>query len=396
MQLPARQMSRVQALLSVAHTAPSALKTSCGQVVAPPHVSSASHSPAAGRQTVAAGAALCVQAVPVHTSVVQELPSLEHACPFLLASAGQVRAPPQVSSTSHSPTAGRQTVLAAAAEHVPSDPCLLHVSQTPPLQAPSQHTPSTQNPVVHSEVPEHCLPLVFFAKHTPEAQNSVAAHWPSFMHPTHTSPAQLPVGQVSVWAAGHAPELPVHVVTRLATPAVQLAIPHTVEFGLKSSVGQELLEPSHFSSTSQTSTAGRQGWVLGCLASAQVVDAPVHLSSRSQGPLAARQTVPEFPALCWHELFVPSQVSVVHGLPSSVQAVAAIFFTSAGQLSVAPSQRSSSSHSPVAARQTCVAGCLVSAHALELPLQVSARSQGPLAARQTAPGFPTACAHTPD
>jgi hypothetical protein len=148
-------MSRVQALLSVAQVAPSALKASCGQVVAPPHVSSVSHSPAAGRHTVAAGAALCVQTAPVQTSVVQALPSLEQACPFLFASAGHVRLPPQVSSTSHSPIAGRQTVLAGAAEQVPSDPCLLQVSQTPPLQALSQQTPSTQNPVVHCEVPEH-------------------------------------------------------------------------------------------------------------------------------------------------------------------------------------------------------------------------------------------------
>jgi hypothetical protein len=118
------------------------------------------------------------------------------------------------------------------------------------------------------------------------------------MHPSHTSPAQFPLGQVSVWVAGQTAEPPVHFAMRVAVPAVQLAAPHTTAFDLKPSVGQESLEPSHVSSRSHTSTAARQGWVLGCLASVQIGEAPEHLSSRSHGPFATRHTVPEFPALC--------------------------------------------------------------------------------------------------
>src|SRR6266566_1397089 len=48
--------------------------------------------------------------------------------------------------------------------------------------------------------------------------------------------------------------------------------------------------------------------------------APVHASAASHTPAEARQTAPAFPAGCWHVSFVPSQVSAVHGLLSSVHA----------------------------------------------------------------------------
>jgi hypothetical protein len=67
-------------------------------------------------------------------------------------------------------------VLAGAAEQVPIDPGLLQVSQTPPLQGESQQTPSTQLPVVHSDVPEQATPFPLRVRQTPDAQNSVAAH----------------------------------------------------------------------------------------------------------------------------------------------------------------------------------------------------------------------------
>src|SRR5258708_25732514 len=135
MQVPARQISRVQALLSVAQVAPSALKASWGQVIAPPHVSSASHSPAAGRHTVAAGAALCVQVAPVQTSAVHALPSLEHGWPSLLASAGDVPLPPQKSPPPPPPPPRGPTPLPRAPQHLSPAPPPFNVSHTPPPPA---------------------------------------------------------------------------------------------------------------------------------------------------------------------------------------------------------------------------------------------------------------------
>jgi hypothetical protein len=52
-----------------------------------------------------------------------------------------------------------------------------------------------------------------------------------------------------------------------------------------------------------------------------VVDEPVHVSATSHSPAAARHVVPALPAGCWQVVLEPLQVSVVHALPSSVQAV---------------------------------------------------------------------------
>jgi len=143
-QLPAWQASTVQGLPSLVHVVPSGLKPSGGQSVAPPQISVTSHSPAPARHGVRLGAAGCVQLVPAQTSVVQTLPSLVHDWPFLVTSAGQLVAPPQVSATSHSLTAGRQTVAAATGEQVPTEPASAHESQTPAEQALLQQNPSTQ------------------------------------------------------------------------------------------------------------------------------------------------------------------------------------------------------------------------------------------------------------
>jgi hypothetical protein len=118
----------------------------------------------------------------------------------------------------------------------------------------------------------------------------------------------------------------------------------------------------------------------------QVVDDPVQVAARSQTFAAARHCVPAFPAACWHVTFVPSHLSVVQALPSSVQAVPLAFFASAGQLGEVPVQFSAWSHSPPAARQTVVDGANPSAGQVnELPLQVSATSHAPADARQTVP-----------
>src|SRR5207247_1510886 len=44
------------------------------------------------------------------------------------------------------------------------------------------------------------------------------------------------------------------------------------------------------------------------------------VSARSHSPVAARHTAPALPGACWQLVLVPSQVSVVHGSPSSAQA----------------------------------------------------------------------------
>src|SRR5207244_11557567 len=83
-----------------------------------------------------------------------------------------------------------------------------------------------------------------------------------------------------------------------------------------------------------------------------VVVVPSQVSSRSHGPAAARQTVPAFAAGCWQLLLEPSHTSAVHGVPSSVQSEPAAFLASAGQVCPgSPPQGSAMAHSPAAARQ---------------------------------------------
>src|SRR5206468_5270218 len=112
------------------------------------------------------------------------------------------------------------------------------------------------------------------------------------------------------------------------------------------------------------STAGRQTVLEGRKASAaQVVLVPLQVSAASQGPAAARHTVPAFPAGCVQRglLTVPLHVSVVQTLPSSVQAVPAALTTLVGQVVLVPVQLSSTSLSLSAARHTAPAfpaGCV--------------------------------------
>ena len=123
---------------------------------------------------------------------------------------------------------------------------------------------------------------------------------------------------------------------------------------------------------------------------------PVQVSATSHGPAAARQTAPALPAGCWQASFVPSHSSRLHGLPSSVHAVPAGCFASAGQLGPFPGQFSAGSHSPAEARQTVDDGLKASAgHVVLVPVQVSATSHGPAATRQTAPALPAAWLHAP-
>src|SRR5437870_13304070 len=119
--------------------------------------------------------------------------------------------------------------------------------------------------------------------------------------------------------------------------------------GASASAGQALLTPSQLSATSQGPAAGRHAAVLFASAG-QAASVPVQLSTGSQAPAEARQTAPAFPAGCWQASFVPSQVSVVHGLPSSVHAVPLGCLASAGQLAPLPGQSSATSHAPADAR----------------------------------------------
>src|SRR6478672_11488489 len=83
----------------------------------------------------------------------------------------------------------------------------------------------------------------------------------------------------------------------------------------------------------------------------QVELTPSQLSATSHSPLAGRQIVPALFVGC-RQAPLPSQASDVQALPSSVQLVPAGWKSSAGQDELIPSQLSAASHSPLAARQT--------------------------------------------
>src|SRR5439155_1054748 len=113
---------------------------SAGQAVPDPsQTSSSSQTPAAARQSVPAFPAACWHAsfVPSHRSVVQTFPSSAPAVPLVsFASAGQASPDPvQLSATSHSPAAARQTIVAdlnPSAGHASLEPSQLSLmSQAP-------------------------------------------------------------------------------------------------------------------------------------------------------------------------------------------------------------------------------------------------------------------------
>ena len=285
-------------------------KASLGQLgPVPVQVSSTSQSPAAGRQTAPALPAGCWQASlePSHSSTVHGFPSLVHAVPAgLFASEGQFGpVPVQFSAGSHTPADARHWVKAE------------------------------RNPSAGQVVPE-------------PVQVSTSSQGPAAAR--HTAPA-LPPGcwQLSL--------LPSHSSRLQGFPSLVQAVPG------------------------------------GCFASAgQTVLDPVQVSARSHSPAVGRHVAPAFPAGCWHASLEPSQASVLHGLPSSVQLVPAALFASTGQLAADPVQFSAGSHSPADGRQVVVAGSNASAgHTVLLPVHVSSTSQGPADARQTAPALPAGC-----
>src|SRR5205807_232709 len=151
--------------------------------------------------------------------------------------------------------------------------------------------------------------------------------------------------------------------------------------------------PVHISAGSHSPAEPRQTTKLGSnMSVGHVLLVPSQVSSTSQGPADARQVAPALPAGCWQASLVPLHVSVVHGLPSSVQAGPLGCSASAGQLALLPGQKSSGSHSSTAPRQSVLEDLKASFGHVELvPVHVSARSQMPAVARQVAPEFPAGC-----
>jgi hypothetical protein len=123
--------------------------------------------------------------------------------------------------------------------------------------------------------------------------------------------------QVTLVAAkaspGHTEEVPVQF---SATSQIKGAERHTVAVPANASAGQAALDPVHFSATSHVDAEDRQMVFDDTNESeGQVVPVPLQFSATSQTPVAARHSVPAFPAGCW-QLPDPSHWSSVHGLPS--------------------------------------------------------------------------------
>src|SRR5438067_65826 len=203
-----------------------------------------SHSPAAGRQIVLAGAnAFAGQslAIPSQASATSQGPAAaRHSVPpGVFVSSGQAALEPvQVSARSHGPAAARQTV--------------------PALPAGCGHAALTPS------------------------------HW-SAVQAFPSSVQAVPAGFLV--SSGQLGPLPVQ---SSATSHSSAAARHTVVAAANPSAGQSLLVPSQVSATSQGPAVARQMVPAASLASAgQVALEPVQTSGTSQAPPEVRQTVPE-------------------------------------------------------------------------------------------------------
>src|SRR5437660_1471754 len=127
------------------------------------------------------------------------------------------------------------------------------------------------------------------------------------------APSQVSVVQGSPSSRQGAPALPagcVHVaLVPLHTSAVQ-GLPSSVQgvvLDLKRSVGQVALVPVQVSAMSHSFVAVRHTVLADRKPLAgQVVLVPVQVSATSHGPATARHVAPAFPAGCWQALLVPS------------------------------------------------------------------------------------------
>jgi hypothetical protein len=164
------------------HAVPGGLKPSAGQLPAPSHFSSTSHSPAAARQTVVVGSLLSFAHCPValHVSGLSHTVSVvsPHCVPAgSKPSAGQLPAPSQFSGTSQAPASGRQTVVVGSllGWHTPFASQVSGLSQTvsdelphaaPVLGVLEQPVAATQVSVVHSLLSSHAESFVVW-EHVP-------------------------------------------------------------------------------------------------------------------------------------------------------------------------------------------------------------------------------------
>src|SRR5947199_307926 len=461
-------------------------KALAGQVVlVPVQVSAASQGPAAARHTAPAFPAGCVHValVPLHTSVVQALPSSVQVVPLAFkTSAGQaVVTPSQVSARSHSPAAARQTVpavlMASAGQAVLVPVQVSAASQGP---AAARHTvPAFPAAWVHAGAPT--VPLHTSAVHTlPSSVQLVPAaftvsggqlalwgasamSWPMLaVFPVDAfaplapaaacatsalSEAALVELDVSAWnrsvmpvgaPMAEPPERPKQATSMVLATVVVIDgvelltcppdalmgfVVSTLEYALIPPATREdetvkaygpgsapavpatfqyvavvRLLPLFGVLTINVQPAGGEivgvpepAWAVinatmtslatvaaGLLMLSDValpalpllalaaprnpmLVAPGQVSATSHSFAAARHTVPAFPAGCVHVALVPLHTSVVHGSPSSVQAVPLGCKASVGQVVLVPVQLSATSHSPATARHSAPAfpaGCV--------------------------------------
>src|SRR5438094_371848 len=265
--------SVVHTLPSSVHGVPLAWKTSLGQVVlVPVQLSATSHSPAAARHTAPGFPAGCVHVAPapLHTSVVQTLPSSVQVVSLALKpSVGQaVLVPVQLSARSHSPAAARHTVpaaLIASAGQVALDPVQL---------SGAAHTSTAARQTVLDDRKASAGQVVLVP-----VQVSAASQGPAAAR--HTAPA-LPAGCV------HVALVPLHTSVVQGLPSSVQVVP----LALKASVGQAVLVPVQLSATSHSLAAARHTVPAALIASAgQVALDPVQFSATSHTSTAARQTV---------------------------------------------------------------------------------------------------------
>src|SRR5437899_2877884 len=202
-------------------------------------------------------------------------------------------------------------------------------------------------------------------------QLSATSHSPATTR--HTAPA-FPAGWV------HVALVPLHTSMVHTLPSSVQVVP----LAFKTSVGQAVVTPSQVSARSHSPAAARQTVPAVLIASTgQAVLVPVQVSATSHPPAAARHTVPAFPAACVHAgaPTVPLHTSVVHTLPSSVQAVPASLTVSAGQLVPAGASAMSwlmvafaAVFAPVAPAAACAASALSEAVLVELDVCTWKRS----------------------
>src|SRR5207247_1475609 len=118
--------------------------------------------------------------------------------------------------------------------------------------------------------------------------------------------------------------------------------------------------------------------------------APGQVSATSHSFAAARQTAPALPGGCWQLVFVPSQLSVVQGSPSSGQGAPA-FPAGCVHVALVPLHTSAVHGLPSSGQAVLLGLNGFDGQVVLVPVQVAARSQSPAAARQTAPALPAGC-----